>query len=84
MGDLRPEAQKGFGKVAKLYNAMGKNFFCTSIREGNHGKGSLHYIGFAWDFKKQGISINKIKDILGQKFDVIDEGTHVHAEYDPK
>jgi len=83
-GDLRTAAQKGFGRVAQLYISKGKDLFVTSIREGNHGHGSLHYIGLAFDFRREGVNLKEIKTALGPNWDVIDEGSHVHAEYDPK
>lgn len=83
-GDLRAVAQKGFGRVAQLYISKGKDLFVTSIREGGHGWGSLHYIGLAFDFRREGVRIKEIKDALGPNWDVVDERSHVHCEYDPK
>lgn len=84
LGDLIPAAQKGFGRVADLYEDLGKDFFCTSIRDGNHGAGSLHYIGQAFDFRRDGVLISEIRDVLSRNFDVVDELDHYHVEYDPK
>lgn len=84
MGSLSAKAQKGFGRVAMIYSNRKKDFFCTSIREGNHSAGSLHYIGDAFDFRRQGINKSDIKFALGEQFDVVMEKDHVHVEYDPK
>jgi len=84
MGTLQSVARKGFGRVAKLYFYHNMDFFCTSIQEGTHSPGSFHYDGTSFDFLKQALSMDLIRDALGEGWDVIDEHTHVHAEYDPK
>ncbi len=88
-GDLNNKAQKALGKVAKVYRKHKEDLFVTSIREGNHGKGSLHYIGDAFDIRKPKKvwiinEIALIKEALGVHFDVVEEATHIHIEYDPK
>ena len=84
LGDLQPVMVKCLGRIQKLYYAEGKDLFITSMRESTHGPGSLHHIGLAIDFKKQKMSIQKIRAICGPGFDVIDEGSHVHVEFDPR
>lgn len=77
--------QKGLGIVTRLYGERGYDLFITSKRDGNHSGGSFHYIGCAFDFRKAaGITVRMIKDALGKQYDVIEHGTHVHVEYDPK
>jgi len=84
-GELKPIAQKGLGKVVKLYKSLGEqNFFITCIREGVHMPGSLHYCGLAFDFQSQKVFIGEIRNVLGPDWDVIGHLTHIHAEYDPK
>ncbi len=86
MGYLAPQAQKGFGRVVRLYDKHGLDICVTSIEEGNHQGGSFHYIKMAWDWKRNGILIKQVKDVLGPDFDVIEyEDMDIfHAEYDPK
>lgn len=87
-GDLQPVMAKGKGRIAKLYADNGEDFFITSKREGIHSLGSLHYEGLAIDFRYQKKEIEgwlgKIRSALGPGFDVVAEGDHIHAEYDPK
>lgn len=83
LGDLQPIARKGLGKVAKLYKTSGLDLFVTSLRDGNHSDGSLHYDGLAFDIRK-GIEIYRIKLALGGGWDVVEEVDHIHCEYDPK
>ena len=92
MGHLTREAQKGFGKVAALYANEG--YKITSIQEGNHDFGSFHFRGDAWDAKKGGVSVAKIRAALSSgipprtNFDVVGYNVngkdYVHIEYDPK
>lgn len=84
-GELKPIAQKGLGRVAKLYEKLGKkNFYITCIREGRHMPGSLHYCGLAFDFQPQNVFIGEIRNVLGVEWDVVGHLSHFHAEYDPK
>lgn len=83
VGDLLPTAQKGFGRVARMYTKR-EDMYVTCIRDGNHMHGSFHYIGLAWDMRKGSFSKRDIKKALGKGFDVVEHSTHYHIEYDPK
>ena len=84
MGTLQPVARKGLGRVARFYEEHGEDLYVTSFCEGTHSAGSLHYAGMAFDFRKgECFSIQAIRLVLGNNWDVIDEGNHIHAEYDP-
>ena len=85
LGELTPIAQKGFGRVVRLYYSKGLEFFCTSIREGTHSPGSLHYLGMAFDFQAQEMPLSEIRRVLGKDWDVVPSNNGaIHAEYDPK
>ncbi|HQK28460.1 MAG TPA: hypothetical protein PLC85_11090 [Smithellaceae bacterium] len=69
----------------------GKEIVITSLIDGVHSKNSRHYSGNAFDMRvwiytdSQRSQITKrLKSELGRDFDVIDEGDHIHIEYDPK
>jgi len=83
LGDLQPVARKGFGRIAKLYKLNGFDLFVTSLRDGNHSEGSLHYDGLAFDIRP-GLAVDRIKQVLGNGWDVVPEGNHIHCEHDPK
>ena len=68
----------------------------TSVCDGTHMKGSLHYKGLAFDLrtwttktsgkqvtsgKKEEIAFN-LRRILGDPWQVIVEKTHIHVEFD--
>lgn len=64
----------------------------TSGIEGEHSRGSLHYVGLAIDFRGNSVVpavrqaiIKELRDALGDDFDVI-ESNHgaIHIEYQPK
>ena len=84
-GDLVGKAQKGLGRVAKLYNDNGSDLFVTSLREANHSSGSFHYIGQAFDIRDSTkVLLVQLKSVLGNGWDVIPERDHIHCEFDPK
>jgi len=86
-GRLSQHTRKAFGHVAKLYFSHNLDFFVTSLMEGNHSPGSFHYDGKAFDFKRQGMLKEFIKNAVGKGFDVVeydDERDIFHVEYDPK
>jgi len=85
MGELKPIAQKGKGRVAKLYAKHGLDLYITSQGEGNHSPGNFHEIGLAFDFRQLEVEILEIEAALGDDWDVL-KSNHgaAHAEYDPK
>lgn len=71
----------------------------TSCNDSAHSQTSLHYSGNALDFRVRdpmtGKSVfaenvtaqhvaNEIKAALGRDFDVLNEGDHLHVEYQPR
>ena len=87
VGDLQPVTRKGLGRLANLLNSIGEDLHITSLREGNHSNGSLHYEGLAFDIGRftpsDRLPMKMIKQVMGSNWDVIDEGHHIHFEYDP-
>lgn len=87
MGDLSPQMRRCKSRLVSLYTVMGKDFYITSIREGNHDPASCHYEGDALDFKRQGVKKSKIIEAAGSGFDIVeytDSRDIFHVEYDPK
>ena len=83
-GDLQPVARKGLGKVARVYKSHDQDLFITSLRDGNHSDGSLHYDGLAFDIRPGIATVTELKMNLGPDWDIINEGNHIHCEYDPE
>jgi len=65
-----------------------EDIYVTSTDEGAHLPYSKHYFGEAIDVlpprKDRERKIRRLKERLDEDFDVIDEGNHIHCEYDPK
>jgi len=60
----------------------------TSATDGQHMAGSLHYVGLGIDLRYPSPSsgprlVSDLYDALGEEFDVIDAGTHIHVEFQP-
>lgn len=63
----------------------------TSVTDGQHSRGSLHYTGCAFDVRIWGIDqpmLDALKPAmqkaLGDDFDVVLEKDHFHIEFQPK
>ena len=67
----------------------GKTCTVTSGTDGEHGKQSKHYTGYALDLRIRDLQVELLQPIvqglqkgLGQDYDVVLERDHVHVEYD--
>lgn len=63
----------------------------TSLVDGQHSRGSLHYVGCGCDIRNRDMSeihydkiFEELKKALGEDFDLVDEGDHWHCEFQPK
>lgn len=97
VGGVKPEAVLAMMVVAGVYQNMGHKHTITSVTDGKHKTGSLHYSGFAFDNRtwaddsgtqlpdadKEKLA-QAIRKALGSEFDVVVEKTHIHVEFDPK
>lgn len=83
-GELCREMRRAVGLLAKLYGAAGEDLFITSAQEGNHTAGSLHYDGRAVDFRKGSIQLGQIQLQLPSGYDLVEELSHYHLEWDPR
>jgi len=88
---IRPEITMALHMAASVLIDHGYDTIITSVCDGKHGHGSLHYIGCAADIRtrhipkeqRQGIR-DMIAEVLGAQFDVVLESTHIHIEFQPK
>ena len=76
-------------KVAYFW--LNKDVVVTSGIDGTHSTKSLHYKGRALDFRTNHLTdserveiTDRLKADLGDDYDVVFEGDHLHVEYDPK
>jgi len=94
---LRPEILVALQVAQSVFDQQGFKTIITSASDGEHSRGSLHYLGLAIDLRVKHIPHDRIKkDVanmirarLGKEFDVVLEGLgtpyeHIHIEYQPK
>lgn len=84
----RPELVLALQIAHNVYEAFGFGLVVTSIMEGTHTRASLHYTGCAADLRlppdRAAELVAALQYALGDDFDVVLEGDHVHLEFQPK
>lgn len=84
-GKLNREAADGLRHTQAVFAKHGEDVFVTSVRDGTHGPESLHPQGDAWDMRpSKTVTLEELRGVLGNGYDVVDEGNHWHVEYDPE
>ena len=88
---VKPEVVMALIVCERIYDAFKAECVVTSIMDGKHSSGSLHYVGFAFDLRTRTFSnpdlvlIHKaLKANLTDEFDVVLEKDHFHIEFQPK
>lgn len=88
---MRPQIALAASIIEMCYREIGTDCVITSGNDGQHMKGSLHYMGQAIDVRTRDVPegslthlIGRIKQALGANYDVVLEGDHLHVEHDPK
>lgn len=91
LSGLRPEILLAIVVADSVYARHGEECVVTSVREGTHGRGSLHFVGLAVDFRTKRIDPDKVRSIaeeigsrLGAQYDVVLKPNHIHVEFQPK
>lgn len=82
-GSLQPCAVEGLRKTERLYSQKGEDVYVTALQDGTHSAGSFHMSGLAWDMRKGTVPKEEHQRCLGADFQVVDEATHRHIEFDP-
>lgn len=88
---IRPEIVLALACASDIWRAAGYELTVTSLLDGEHSHGSLHYAGCAADLRTRDLPpgvaetlCDRLKEALGPQYDVILEGHHAHVEYQPK
>jgi len=89
---VKPEMVMGLLIAEGYFNSSGiSEMVVTSVVDGKHGVGSLHYVGYAADIRTWAIQNDSLPDFtkglseeLGEEFDVVLEKDHIHIEFQPK
>ena len=86
-----PEILYGMIVVQEVFREHRCEMVVTSVTDGTHSPGSLHYIGHAFDLRLYSIPQAKLDPIIAQcrerlpgSFDVVIESDHIHIEHQPK
>lgn len=85
----KPEIVLAMQIAADVYARNNHRLTVTSVVEGTHSRGSIHYQGLAFDARLPELSsradvVAALKESLGQDFDVALEADHIHIEFQPK
>ncbi len=88
---VRPEIAFVMPIIERVFHEAMEELVITSVIEGKHSRGSLHYVGAAIDIRTRDMSgtviadiITALHDCLGDDFDTVRETTHIHVEFQPK
>jgi len=88
---MRPEVFFALGIAEGLWQREGSEVTVTGGVEGKHMTASLHYLGLAADIRKRDVEatilaelLKDLREQLGDDFDVVEEGDHLHIEFQPK
>lgn len=90
--NLSPGIAGTEGAVDSVFQGLvNRDAVVTYTRNGVHKKDSLHYVGDAIDLRTRDLTAKQratataaLQLLLGDDFDVIDEGDHIHVEYQPR
>jgi hypothetical protein len=87
---MQPEAINGIMGCVDVFEKESLSLTLTSCRDGVHSAHSHHYKGLAWDIRLWDIQgrvdffCTAISVELGPDYQVINEGDHIHVEFDPE
>ena len=88
---LRPEITIGLAVAESLFREHDVDLIVTSVIEGTHSRGSLHFVGQAADLRSAHLDRDlrqrirrELDERLGDDFDVVLEQDHFHIEFQPK
>lgn len=87
LAGLQLPMRKVLKTAAELWAEHGQTIVVTSGLEGTHSPGSLHYYGYALDFRSRYFSpetvaklCDQLRSALGTDYLVLDEKTHIHVQ----
>ena len=88
---MKPELMLAVAICHEIYSKWECDCIITSMCDGRHSSGSLHYSGAAIDLRTRHITdttadgiTKELKNNLGVDFDVVLEDDHIHVEFQPK
>jgi hypothetical protein len=89
MVGLQMPMRKALIVADDVWKRYGKELVVTSALDGEHSAQSLHYYGYALDFRsryftdeEKKYAAENLRKILGSDYHVIEHSTHIHVEYE--
>lgn len=86
---IHPRMIEALPIICAVFGSFESPAVCTSAYDGDHMDGSRHYEGLALDWRIWYIQVDRVihtveilQSELGDDYDVIQEATHIHVEYD--
>lgn len=91
LNGIRPEVMVAMMVANDIFKEQSSELIITSVTDGKHMSGSLHYVGQAFDCRIRHLGSLELRAIvaalkrdLTAEFDVVLESTHIHIEFQPK
>lgn len=93
LSGLSPQIGLAISLAIPLFQSHNAQLVITSVRDGKHMPGSLHYVGLAVDLRIRELPphewepiVDQLRLALSKQYDVILETDppHIHIEYQPK
>ena len=88
---IRPEVLLAIVAAERVFEDAGADLVLTACVDGKHSVGSLHYAGQAVDIRTRDLPpesrqklVARIRECMGEDYDVILESDHIHLEFQPK
>ena len=88
---IRPELVLALVAAEPIFAKKGVELVVTSVIDGRHSVGSLHYTGAAIDLRSRDLTDKDKEEVkvqlvhaLGMDYDVLLESNHFHIEFQPK
>lgn len=85
---IQPELVLSLIIADAIFTRHGHPMVLTSVVDGEHMHGSLHYVGAAADARRPDAGAESLTTTLarelGENYDVILEDDHIHWEFQPK
>lgn len=86
---LKIEMRKVLITAEYIYKKLNQELVVTSGTDGTHSAGSLHYYGYALDFRTRFFTdeekkqvVEELRKTLQSDYHVVEHQTHIHVEYD--
>lgn len=88
MAGLNPCMRKALKSANRIWESFNEELVVTSALDGSHSAGSLHYYGYALDFRTRYFSeyeaarvFEHLCNDIGDMYTVVHHTTHIHVQW---